>query len=173
MAVISSDVKIRYSGGATNAIADASLGGVMSSVGITPGADANLFDNVSAGEATAGEVTYRCCYVFNSNAADTLNTASVWLSANTPSPTTDVEIGLDPAGVGNGSTTGVAAVIADEADAPAGVTFFPAANAGDALAIGNLGPLTGRGVWIKRTVTAGAGAYADDGCTLAVKGTPA
>lgn len=172
MAVIVTDMKYRLSGGASNALATAALGGIMSSVGITPGASENLFDNVNAGEATAGDTEYRCFYVFNSNAADTVNDVKVWINTNTPSPSSEVTIGLDPVGNGNGSTTGVATTIANESTAPAGVTFALAANSGAALAIGNLGPLTGRAVWAKRTVTAGAPAYANDGFQLALSGLP-
>lgn len=173
MAVTITDIRYRYSGGASNADKNLSLGGVMSSSGPATGVNENLFDNVSSGEATTGDTEYRCIYVYNANAADTINGCVVWLADNTPSPDSSVQIGLDPAGNGNGSTTGVATTIANEGTAPAGVTFTDAPNVGSGLTIGTLAPLTGRAVWFKRVIAAGAASFADDGCRLSFKGTPA
>lgn len=173
MAVISSDLKFYLSGGAANTSAAASLGGERSTSQIPTGTLNNVFDNVSSGEATSGDVEYRCIYAVNTNGADTLNATKIWIAANTPSPGTVIAIGLDPEGVGDGSASGVAGIIATEQDAPAGVTFDAAANEAASLAIGDLGPGEGIAVWIRRTVSAGAAAYTGDGATLTLKGTPA
>lgn len=173
MPVVAGDVKLRFSGGASNAVPGSSLGGVMSSVGVTPSTLENLFDNVTPAEATAGDNEYRCIYVYNSNTTDTLNAVKVWIDPNTPATGSNIQIGLDPAGIGNGSSTGVAATIANESTAPAGVTFSDVNAEGAALDVGNLGPLQGIAVWFKRIITAGAVGYSGDGCTLRAKGTPA
>lgn len=174
MAVVPSDIVMRLSGGSANANVNASLGGVMSSVPVSFGDTMNnLFDNVSDAEAVAGDDNYRCVYVRNSNGSDTLNAVKIYTSSNTPSPTTKVQIGVDPAGVGDGASTGVATTIADEDTAPSGVTFSDAANSGAALDLGNLGPGQVAAVWIKREVTAGTAAAASDPFTLRVTGTPA
>lgn len=174
MAVVPSDMVMRLSGGASNTDVNAALGGIMSATPVNFGDTMNnLFDNVSDADAVAGDTEYRCIYLRNANATDTLNDAKIYVSSNTPSPTTKVQIGLDPAGVGNGSTTGVATTAADENTAPAGVTFSDAANTGAALAIGTLGPGQGCAVWIKREVTAGTTAASSDPFTLRATGTPA
>ena len=171
MPVTSADIKYRYSGGASNALATASLGGVRSSVDIPTGAQ-NLFDDVAPAEATSGDTEYRCFYVFNNSGADTINTCKLWMAGDTPSAETIAALGLDPAGIGNGTSTGVAATVANEGTAPVGVTFVNATSEGAALALGNLGPGQGIGVWMRRIVSAGATAYASDGATLQFKGTP-
>jgi len=174
MPVAPTDLTARLSGGAANADVNASLGGVISSVPVDFGSTLNnLFDNVSDAEAIAGDVEYRCFYLRNGHATDTLNTTTVYVASNTPNANTAVQIGLDPAGVGDGVTTGVAAVAADEQSAPAGVTFSNAATAGAALAIGTLTAGQVYAIWIKRTVTAGAAASPSDPFTLRVTGTPA
>ena len=172
MAVIATDVKYKLSGGAANAAPAAALGGVRSTADIVTGSQ-NLFDDVAPAEATSGDVEYRCFYVFNDNDADTLNAVKVWLAGDTPSPGTVAALGLDPAGVGDGTTTGVAAVIANEQTAPAGVVFSAALDEASSLAIGNLGPNQGRAVWMRRTVSAGAQNYSGDGAVIRVRGTPA
>ena len=172
MPVVSSDIKYFLSGGASNDDENASLGGVRSSSEITNNVVNNLFDNVTGGEATSGDVEYRCFYFANTHLTDTLDAVKVWLGSNTPAAGTDAAIGLDPAGIGDGSATGVATTIATETDAPAGVTFSAAANEGAALTVGTLGPGAGIAVWMRRTVTAGAAAYNNDGAQVTVKGTP-
>lgn len=169
MAVVASDLGFRLSGGAANANVNASLGGVISSVAVSFGDTFNnLFDNVSDVEASAGDNEYRCIYLRNNHATDTLNDVKLFIASNTPSTSTKVQVGLDPAGIGGTATT-----VANENTAPAGVTFADAANSGAALSIGNLGPGGVQAVWIKREVTAGAAAAANDPFTLRVTGTPA
>lgn len=173
MAVSATDIEYRLSGGAANASPDASLGGVMSATPIADSTNDNLFDDVSQSESTSGDTEYRCFYITNKNATDTLSDCGVYISAQTPSADTSVEIGLDPAGVGDGAATGVATTIADEQTAPTGVTFSAApVDAATALAVGNLGPGQAIAVWIKRAVTAGAAGFAADGCGVTLRGTP-
>jgi hypothetical protein len=172
MAVTAADMKFKYSGGAANALATACLGGVRSSVDIPAGSQ-NLFDDVTPSEATSGDTEYRCFYVYNDNDTDTINAVKVWMNGDTPAPGTVGALGLDPATAGDGQTTGVAVVIANEQTAPAGVAFSAATSEGAALDIGSLGPNQGRAVWMRRTVSAAAAAYAGDGAVLQLKGTPA
>lgn len=173
MAVVSSDIKLFLSGGAANASPAASLGGEKSNTQVSATAMNNLFDNVSDAEAVAGDVEYRCIYIFNDNDTDTLNTTAVFIQSNTPSADSAIAIGLDPAGNGDGVSTGEATTVADEQTAPAEVTFSAAADSAAALAIGTLGPNTGRAVWVRRTINAAAASQASDPFTLRVTGTPA
>jgi hypothetical protein len=73
----------------------------------------------------------------------------VWVSAETPGGV-NIAIGLDPAGVGNGSTTGVT-------------------SKGTGLAITDLAPGTGRAIWLRRTATNSA-AIDNDSATLSFEG---
>lgn len=173
MAVVAGDIKAKLSGGASNNQPNLSLGGVRSSVDMSGTALNNLFDNVSAGEATSGRVEYRCVYITNTNNTDTIGTVVVFMGGLTPSPTSTLDIGLDPAGVGDGAATGVAATVSSETEAPAGVTFSSPVTEGAGLAVGTLGPGQGIALWCRRTITAGAGAATGDGTSLEFRGTPA
>ena len=161
MPIIASDIPTLLSGGAANTNPALSLGGIES----TTAAGSNLFDNVSSGEATAGDVEYRCFYVKNTHATLTLTGAKVWIQANTPSADTTIDIGLGTTAVGTGNEQ----TVADEQTAPSGVTFAAAANEGAALSIGDIAPGQHKAVWIRRTVNAAAAA-ANDTYTIRVKG---
>lgn len=161
MAIASSDIKYRLSGGASNTDPADSLGGAESSTD----AGSGIFDNVSSAEAAVGDTEYRCVYVKNNHGSLTLQGAKIWIQTNTPSADTAVEIGLGSTAVGTGNEQ----TVADEQTAPSGVTFSSAANEGAALSIGDIPNGSHKAVWIKRTVTAAAAA-ANDAFTLRVKG---
>jgi hypothetical protein len=152
MAIQPTDIHFRLSGGASNALPAASLGGAKSSVD----APAGLFDDVSSAEAAAGRIEYRGVYVHNAHASLTLVGAVLWLAANTPSASTTVDVG-----VGTSAVNGVEQTIADEATAPSGVTFAAAASQGAGVALGDIPAGQSRFVWLRRTVSAGAAAVND------------
>ncbi len=155
MPIVSSDLKFKLSGGASNTDGNASLGGAESST------DAgNIFDNVSSAEAAAGDVEYRCEYLKNEHATLTALDAKVFIQAQTPSGDTSVEIGLGTAAIGTGNEQ----TVANESTAPSGVTFS-APTSGAPLSIGDIPPGQHKAIWIKRTVNAAA-AVASDGFTL-------
>lgn len=165
MAIAATDIEIRYSGGATNGDANLSLGGAMSSVAVVDNALQNVFDDVQPAEATAGKIEYRCLYVFNKHA--TLSWAAVlaWLSANTPSPNTLVEIGVGSAAAGTNEQS-----VAVENTAPAGVTFSSAATTDSAANLGTIPANSRKAFWLKRTTTAGAPERDPDPFTIQVEG---
>lgn len=161
MAITATDIEYRLSGGAANADPIASLGGAKSSVAVT---GSTLWDTVTGDESTAGSVEYRCLYVHNAHATLTLTAAKVWLQANTASDDTQLAIGLGTSAVGGDEQS-----VADEATAPAGVTFSEPANKAAGLAIGDLAPGQSKAVWLRRTVNAGAAA-SNDTATIRVAG---
>ena len=110
-----------------------------------------LFDNVSGADATSGKISYRCEYVFNVNGSDTINNVRVYIGQQ-PTGADSLDVGLDPAGIGNGTTTGVATTIPNETTAPGGVIFTQPSDVAGAIAIGNLPPNSGQAVWVRRTV---------------------
>lgn len=170
MAISASDLLYKLSGGASNSVANNSIGGIISSTQITSAAANNLFDDVSGDESAAGDIEYRCFYIHNNHGSLALQSAVVWLSQLTPAGDSEVDIGLDPAGNGDGSTTGVAATPANESTAPAGVTFSRPTSKGAGLSIGNLAAGAKRAIWIRRTITAGAAAVNNDNCIVRVEG---
>jgi len=76
-----------------------------------------LFDDVARLEAVAGDIEYRCFYVKNAHASESMTGVLLWIDTNT-NGVDDLSIGLDPVGVNGTATT-----IANEDTAPAGVTF--------------------------------------------------
>jgi hypothetical protein len=164
MAILSTDILFRLSGGVGNADPTASLGGVESATNITDATVGNLFDNVSGAESSAGDTEYRCFYVHNNHATLTLQTAVIYIQTNTPSADTDISIGLDPIGV-----NGVATTVANEGTAPAGVVFSQPSS-GAPLNIGNIAAGQKQAVWVKRVVSAGAAAVNADSVILKVQG---
>ena len=159
MAIVSTDIQYRLSGGASNSDPALSLGGVKSST-----AASNYFDDVSSAEASAGDTEYRCVYVHNNHGTLSLIGAKVFVQTNTPSSDTDVAIGL-----GSSAINGTEQTVADESTAPAGVSFSAPTTFAGGLAIGDLAAGAHKAVWVRRTVNAGAAAYADS-FTLRVQG---
>jgi len=160
MPVITADFTGRLSGGASNAVGNASLGGVKSS-NASPTTVDGLFDAVSAAQAVAGLVEYRCIYLHNASGADTMIAARAWVISNTPLAGTTLDIG-----VGTSAVNGTEQTIANEATAPVGVTFSAPAAAASGLALGDIPAGQHRALWLRRTVTAGSGSSASDGWNL-------
>jgi hypothetical protein len=173
MPIVAGDIDFHLSGvaDAENADPNAALGGVLSSVQIVDATLHNLFDVVSGIESRDGDIEYRCFYVRNAHATLTLMNPEIWIQTNTPHANTTIAIGLDPAGVGDGSVTGVADTIVDEEEAPDGVTFFTPTGEGDGLEFpADLAPGEVMAVWARRTVTLGATALNVDNAVLRVQG---
>jgi hypothetical protein len=160
MPVITGDFATRLSGGAGNAVGNASLGGAKSTT-VAPTTLNGLFDITSAAEAVAGDIEYRCIYLHNSNATDNMNNAVVFVQANTPLAGSTIDIG-----VGTSAINGTEQTIANESTAPTSVTFTAPTTAGAGLALGSIPPGQHRAVWIRRTITAGAGSTNNDTFTL-------
>jgi hypothetical protein len=160
MAIITGDFATRLSGGAGNASGNASLGGAKSSSAAPTTLD-GLFDATSAAEALAGDVEYRCVYLHNSNGSSSMINAVVFVSANTPLAGSTIDIG-----VGTAAINGTEQTIANESTAPTAVSFSAPSTAGTGLALGTIPAGQHIAIWLRRTITAGAGASASDTFTL-------
>ncbi len=156
MAILTTDIKCYLSGGAGNSNPSLSLGGVRSSTEMDLVTLLNnLWDDVSGSEASAGDAEVRCVYIYNAHATLTLQNPVIWLSTDVvDTGHITIQLGLDPAGVGDGSTTGVATTVADEGTMPTGVTFSKPTSKATGLVLGDLGPGQCRAVWVKRTIAA-------------------
>ena len=162
MAIISTDIVYRLSGGSGNTDPNASLGGVKSSTAIGTGLH-NLFDLVGSAESSAGDSEYRCFYVHNAHATLTMQNSVIWIQSNTTSADTSIEIAL-----GSSAVNGTEQTVANESTTPTGVTFSSPANQGAALSIGNIPPGEHKAIWVKRIVNAGAAAFNNDTATIRV-----
>lgn len=164
MAVVASDIKFYLSGGAGNTSGDASLGGLVSSTEASSNLN-ELFDYVTAYQAYSGDTNYRCIYVKNTNATDTLYYSDVHIYTNIPSVAGTAYIGL-----GTAEINGQESTIANEATAPHSVTFSAASTSNQALSIGDLAPGAHKAIWIKRQITSSTVGAAGDSVVLQVRG---
>jgi hypothetical protein len=156
MAIASTDIVQRLSGGASNSNANTSIGGVKSS----NAAPSGLFDTVSAAEAVAGSVEYRCVYIHNAHASLTLLSPTAVVQSDTPDSTSIIDIGL-----GTSAVNGTETAVANETTAPASVTF----GAGP-VSLGDIPAGQSRALWLRRTISAGAPAITGDAYTIRVAG---
>jgi len=164
MAIEATDLDFHLSGGSGNSDPNAALGGAISTTQIGTGVH-NLFDQVGSAESSAGDTEYRCFYVKNAHGTLTLQAAKIWITSNTPSTSTAVQIAL-----GTSAVNGTEQTISDESTAPTGVSWSTAADEANALSIGDIPAGEHKAIWVERVVTAGAGAYDDDQATIRVKG---
>lgn len=172
MPIAGSDIVFRLSvvtgsaGDSTASTPNASLGKYVSSTAIVAATIDNLFDDVSGAEAAAGSVEYRCFFVLNNHATLTLTNPVLSINSETAGGGT-INTATDNIAVSaKGSASAQAAQIANETTAPTGVSAFGTSN----LSLGDLAPGQVKAVWLKRTVTAGAGAVNPDGVVLRVTG---
>lgn len=156
MAIIAGNFETRLSGGSTNSNGNASLGGAKSDNAMSSSVDA-LFDFTSSAEAAAGDVEYRCVYLHNGNGADTMLSAKVWISAQTPLAGSVLAIGLGAAAI-----NATEPATADESTAPAGVTFSEPSSSAASLAIGDIPAGQHKAIWLRRTITAGSASSPND-----------
>jgi hypothetical protein len=158
MPIVTADLATRLSGGAANADPNLSLGGAMSANAFADNVLNNLWDNVSGAESAAGDIEYRGFYVRNGHATLSWLAPVFWLSTLTSSPNTEFDIALAAEGVNVQMAS-----IADESTAPAGVTFTRPTSKATGLVIPDIPATQFKGLWIRRTVTAGAAAANDSG----------
>lgn len=151
-------------GGGESSTPNNSLGGVISITEVVDATLQNLFDNVSLGEATAGDTEYRCVYVLNDHATLTAYNAIIYIHSNTPNTYSTIDIGL-----GTSAINGEEQTVANESTAPTGVTFSSAANEASALSLGNIPAGQHKAVWFRRTITADSPSYANDNAVIRIK----
>ena len=171
MAIVASDIVYRLSvaaaaGDTTAGTPATSLGDQVSTTAITTAQLNNVFDDVSGAESAAGDVEYRCIFVLNNHGSLTLTNATVEVLSQTAGGGS-IDIATDNIAVSaKGSGSAQAATVANESTAPSGVSAFGAGP----LALGDLGPGQVKGIWLRRTVSAGAGAVDPDGVVIRVNG---
>jgi hypothetical protein len=110
------------------------------------------FDDISKQEALAGDTEYRCIYLYNAHSTAPMLNATIWL--NTDALGADsLTFSADLAGVGDGSTSGVADTVANEDTAPdPALTFTAPASLGTGIVLGTLAAGDAVAVWVKRVV---------------------
>lgn len=151
MPISTSDLQIRLSGGASNTVPSASIGGALSSQQIDyEDVVHNVFDPVLDAEASLGAIDYRCVYVTNADAARTAYNVRAHILGQSANPGVSLALGVGVAAAG-----ATEAAIADESVAPDGVTFSSPSLAATAVSLGTLAPGQGRALWLRRTTAPG------------------
>ena len=110
-----------------------------------------LFDDISKLESYEGDTEVRCFYLYNAHPTEPFIGCKVYIGAQ-PVGADTLMLGIDPAGIGDGSNTGVAVITANENTAPEGVNFSTPAAIGSALSIGSLAAGKGQALWQRRSI---------------------
>ena len=173
--IVGGDILTKFSvsaaaGNTTVSTAATSLGDQISTTVWAGGTLNDLFDNISGAENAASVVDFRCIFVHNNNASNSLENAYIFLSAEVANGA-GISVASDNiAASAIGVATPQAAAIANETTAPTGVSAFVSpVTSGTALALGNIPSGQCKAVWIKRTA-ANTGALSGDGVTFTVGG---
>lgn len=163
--IIASEIKYYLSGGSGNTDPNASLGGAISTTEVVDNNLHNLFAKVSAAEALTGSTKYRGIYVKNTNATLTFEDIVAYISSQTSSGDTSIEISVATEGADESIQT-----ISDEDTAPTGQTYISATGVSNGQSSGDLSAGSYKGLWIKRIVTASASAFGSDEATIGWRG---
>lgn len=150
---------LRLTGGASNADPNASLGGTRSSEVVSGTALNNVFDDVGAAEASAGDTEYRAIDLYNSGDA-TAEGVTFFFDANTSSGDTVLAVATEASPIDSTLS------IADESTAPAGSLTFTEPTSGAKKSLPNIAAGSGCRLWLRRTVGASAGNTANDNATM-------
>lgn len=151
----------QLSGGAANSDPNLSLGGTHSSVALSGTALNNLFDDVSAAEASAGDTEYRAVDITNTGDATSAVT-KIFMDPDTSSTSTQLDMGIEASPLGSTLS------IANESTAPAGVAFANYTT-GSKLTLPDIAAAAYCRVWVRRVVSAAAPNTSNDTGTLKVE----
>lgn len=177
-AITSGEIILRYSvktgaaGNSTASSAAASLGTWISTTAWAGGAANDLFDDISGAENAASTVDYRCIFVYNSNAANTLTSAVVYLSAEVAGGAS-IAVAADTTAASALASGTAQALTGTTETAPGagvtGLTYSSPTTAGTGVALGNIPVGQVKAFWIRRTA-ANTAALSADGVTIAISG---
>ncbi len=175
-AITAAEIVFRYSvktgtaGNSTASTPAGSLGKYLSTTAWAGGTTNDLFDNITGTENAASTVDYRCVFVYNTNTANTLENAVVFLSSETAGGANIAVASDNIAASAPGATAAQAAEIATETTAPTGTSVFASpTSAGTGVALGNIPANSVKAFWVRRSATASP-ALSSDGVQLSVVG---
>lgn len=175
-AIVASEILLKYSvttgtaGNSTVGTSAGSLGKYISTTAWAGGVANDLFPDITGAQNAASQVDYRCIFVHNSNAANTLQGAVVYLSAETAGGAS-IAVAIDNAAASVlGATAAQADTIASATTAPTLVGAFSSpTTVGAGLLLGDIPSGSVRAFWVRRTA-ANTAALTNDGVTIAVSG---
>ena len=153
MAITTSDVLIRGSGGSGETNVNNWIGGAISNTALVDNTLNNLFSDVTGSQSLAGLTRYRMVYILNNHGSLTMKNVRVYVSTNSTSTTEELDIGLAAAGLNATETA-----IANETTTPASVTFSHPTTYAGGLAPADIPAGQRYGVWVREVVDAGTAA---------------
>jgi len=150
--------------GTDNGLPDESLGGSMSATQLNSTPMNNLFDNISASEASSGESEYRCLVLYANGTSHT--GVSIYMDPETSSPDTQIDLAWEDKNPSTPTT------IPDEDTAPDQTgwqeTSFTHRNSGNKLSVSDMVSGDMQYIWFKRVVSPGASGSTNDTGTIVV-----
>ena len=186
MPLSSLDIVFYYSDGATGPSNNTlSLGGTISASTITDALANNIYDDVTGDESSAGDTEYRGIYVKDTNATYTMINTKIWITGYTRHATGTLAdtismgcstfiLGANTMGVcaNESSSMNETGIVWVTEGAPSNTIGF--SNTSIATTTSPFGATTLAagsyfGVWFKRIVPAGAGAYSNRSVTIQVQ----
>ena len=136
------------------------LGGAATGTAVSATALNNIYDDVDATEASAGDTEYRAIDVYNTGDA-TATSVEIYMSSATTSTDTQLDMGVESTHLNVTTST------ANESTAPAAVTFANRTS-GASLAIDSIPAAEYARVWLRRVVSASATNTSNDTGTIEV-----
>ena len=144
-------MKRYYSGTGSSATPGGSLGGAITANEIGNSVINAVWDDVTIGEADAGDVEYRCFYL-KWLGADTIQNVVMFLSSKAHGPQDSVFIGK-----GTAAKNAVEQSIINETANPTGIAFDnPGSRSTAILVASSMSQNDFQSIWLKRTVEAGS-----------------
>lgn len=131
-----------------------------------------LFNIVSSQERLTGKTKYRCIYMKNTSEVKCLN-PKIYIPQNTQSSGTELYFAFDKVhGVGNGTSSGVADVIADESPSspPSGLIFNNGTESSTGNALGaDITKNQMVAIWFKLVIQPNTEKTSLDGCIVSIE----
>lgn len=170
-AIVASDMQYRFTttsgsaGDSTAGAAATSLGKYASTTQWTGGTLHDLFDAITGAENAASQVDYRGLAILNNNASNVAQSCSLYIASEV-SGGASIALGADTtAASAKGSASAQGLTIANDATAPAGVTFSAPTTDGAGISLGDIAVAFVKLIWIRRTA-ANSSALSADGFGL-------
>jgi hypothetical protein len=177
-AITAAELVFRYSvktGAAGNTTAGTAAGSLGLYISTTPwagGAANDLFDDITGAENAASTVDYRCIFIYNSNTANALQNAVVYISAEVAGGAVIALAADTTAASALGSATAQALTATTETAPGASVTglaYSSPTTPATGIPLGSIPAGQVKAFWIRRTATNSA-ALSADGVTIGVSG---
>lgn len=130
----------------------------------------DLFPDITGAQNAASQVDYAALAILNNNAANALQNAAAYLSAEVAGGASTALAADSTAASAKGGASAQLLTIASPTTAPAGpLTFTSPTTLGTGVSLGNIPLANVKGLWVRRTA-ANSAALSADGVTIAVGG---